>query len=232
MFASNTTTSTSTNTSAGMAFSVQTAARLADLSEDRVRYWADHDVLRPSLADRPDVPFGRIYTFRDVVGLRTLKLLRDTHHFSLQALRQIGAQLARHYDAPWSELRFYVVGDRLAFSAGERDQLLAARPLGQALLKEVTCDITRVAAEVESATRRLRERQTDDHGQIAQHRSVLQNQPVVQGTRIPTATIWNYHVAGFSDDDILRQYPTLTPDDIQAAIEHESEQQRPGRAAS
>jgi hypothetical protein len=89
-------TRTSTHTSAGMAFSVQTAARLAGLSEDRVRYGADHDVLRPSLADRPDVPFGRIYAFRDVVGLRTLKLLRDTYHFSLQELRQIGAQLARH----------------------------------------------------------------------------------------------------------------------------------------
>jgi uncharacterized protein (DUF433 family) len=201
-----------------MAFSTASAARLTGLSEDRVRYWAETGVLSPSLSNEPDIPFGRVYAFRDLVGLRTLALLRDCHQFSLQQLRQIGRQLAEQYQEPWSTLRFYVAGDRLLFSDAERDALVATEPPGQTLFQEIALDLDAVATDLSAATRRVRERRSEDRGQVTQQRNVVQNQPVVKGTRIPVGTIQGFYRAGFSAEDILREFPALSRDDVEAAL--------------
>ena len=43
-------------------------------------------------------------------------------------------------------------------------------------------------------------------------------QPVVEGTRIPVATIARAHRAGMDFDEILVQYPGLTPEKLHAAL--------------
>ena len=73
---------------------------------------------------------------------------------------------------------------------------------------------------------RLRERSPGEIGQIVRHRHVSHNAPVLAGTRIRTEAIWNFHSAGYSDADILREYPRLDPDDIQQAICFERERRR------
>jgi len=40
----------------------------------------------------------------------------------------------------------------------------------------------------------------------------------VKGTRIPASVILNNLAAGISQEEILRQYPTLMPEDVQAAL--------------
>jgi uncharacterized protein (DUF433 family) len=40
----------------------------------------------------------------------------------------------------------------------------------------------------------------------------------VKGTRIPASVILDNLAAGISEKEILRQYPTLTPEDVQAAL--------------
>jgi uncharacterized protein (DUF433 family) len=76
-----------------------------------------------------------------------------------------------------------------------------------------------------SAADRLRERQRDQIGRIVRNRYVVHNAWVVAGTRIPTTGIWNYHVAGYSATDIIREYPRLTKADVRAAIAFEKRRQ-------
>ena len=72
------------------------------------------------------------------------------------------------------------------------------------------------------AAKQLRKRRKEDIGKIKRHRYVAHNADVLAGTRIPTAAVWDFHVAGYSADAIIEQYPTLTAADVEAAIEHET----------
>lgn len=44
---------------------------------------------------------------------------------------------------------------------------------------------------------------------------------MLDGTRIPTSAIWNLHEAGYSDDQIIYEYPRLSQADIAAALAFE-----------
>ena len=59
------------------AFSADHAVRLTGLSMRQLRYWDDTGFFRHRYAseDRRS-PYGRVYSFRDIVGLRTLSVLR------------------------------------------------------------------------------------------------------------------------------------------------------------
>jgi len=64
-------------------------------------------------------------------------------------------------------------------------------------------------------------RQESDRGRVAKTRNVMANKPVIAGTRIRTEAIWNFHQEGYSVKEILDQYPSLTEDDVRAAVEFE-----------
>ena len=82
-------------------------------------------------------------------------------------------------------------------------------------------EIRPIVEETRLAVARLRQRQPEDVGRVMQRHDVLGNTPVLAGTRIPTAAVWNFHVAGYDTSAILGEYPTLTPADVQAAIAYE-----------
>ena len=54
------------------------------------------------------------------------------------------------------------------------------------------------------------------------NREVLSGKPVIKGTRIPVYLILELLAAGMSVDDVLEEYPELTQEDIQAALEYAS----------
>ena len=51
---------------------------------------------------------------------------------------------------------------------------------------------------------------------------VLSGKPVIKGTRIPVYLILELLAAGMSVDDVLEEYPELTREDVQAALEYAS----------
>src|SRR5690242_11229571 len=90
-----------------LAFTGQQVERLIGLSERMLRYWEKTGVYAASYIDeRPRIPYRRVYTFRDVVSLRTLALLRKHHRIKLNDLRRSGAFLRETYPDrcdPWAE---------------------------------------------------------------------------------------------------------------------------------
>lgn len=75
--------------------------------------------------------------------------------------------------------------------------------------------------EVSRAVEGWSQRDPRDIGRIERNRYVQHNAWVVAGTRIPTSTIWAFHVDGYSDVEIEAEFPRLTPLDIAQAIAHE-----------
>jgi uncharacterized protein (DUF433 family) len=208
--------------SALLAFTVEHAARVTKVSERRIRYWDKTGVLSPSLArdTKRRLPYSRIYSFRDLVGLRTLGELRDQHHFSLQELRSVGEWLNDHYEQPWSTLRFYVLGHQIIFRDPDSEQFVASDPRGQAAIPFY---LERIAVQTEAEARKLLDRGPEQIGEVVRNRYVLSNTPVLAGTRIPTSAVWDFYQAGYEPEAIIREYPRLTPLDIDRAIAFEQE---------
>ena len=200
------------------AFTAEHVCRLTGLSARQLRYWDNTAFFSPTYIDGyHGRPFGRIYSFRDVVGLRTIALLRK--RAPLQELRRVGAWLKERYDAPWASLRFALKGRKVVFFEPGQDVVaVEPRGAGQSLLH---IELEPIANEMREQAQRLRERAPEQIGKISRNRYVVRNQPVIAGTRIPTRGIWNYHEAGFSPAEIIREYPRLTEADVRAAIEFE-----------
>ncbi len=51
---------------------------------------------------------------------------------------------------------------------------------------------------------------------------ILGGKPIIKGTRISVEFILELYASGANRDDILRSYPHLTEDDIQAALMYAS----------
>jgi len=202
-----------------IAFTSDHVARLTGLSRRQVRYWDDTGFFEPTLlADHSRKAFGRVYSFRDVVGLRTIGVLRNEHHVPLQELRRVGDWLQREHETPWASLRFGLVGRKVHFNDPKSGQFTEASGRGQRVLP---IEIQEIATQMHLAADKLRQRQPAQLGQITRNRYVVHNEPVVSGTRIPTRAVWNFHSAGYSAAAIIREYPRLTKRDIVAAVDFE-----------
>ena len=52
---------------------------------------------------------------------------------------------------------------------------------------------------------------------VVRRRGVHGSSPIFEGTRIPVATVQHYLQEGFEAAEIIEEYPSLTPADIEAA---------------
>jgi len=84
-------------TSVISAFSADQVVRLTGLTMRQLAYWDDLGFFQPQYAaeDRRS-PYSRIYSFKDVVGLRTLSVLKNTYRCSLPHLQQVARKLAAY----------------------------------------------------------------------------------------------------------------------------------------
>jgi uncharacterized protein (DUF433 family) len=158
-----------------------------------------------------------------VVGLRTLALLRAKYGISLDEIRAVGAYLRGHASTLWSSVRFWVVNGHVAFSDPVSRQAVAGEA-GQLVIDEIFLEP--IAKQVEHESRAVRERSAESVGRVVRSRSVMSNQWVVAGTRIPTSIVKEYADQGFGADQIIAEYPDLNHDDVQAALAHEAKQRR------
>ena len=56
------------------------------------------------------------------------------------------------------------------------------------------------------------------HNHIHSDPKILQGKPVVKGTRLPVDFILNLFTAGWTEKQVLENYPSLTRDDIKAVF--------------
>jgi uncharacterized protein (DUF433 family) len=199
-------------------YSAAQTCRLAKISEGRLSYWYRTKVFRPQTNSRNFGPFRRVYSFRDVVGLRTITILRDVHHVHLDDIREIERRLKGTPDAEWSKLVFYIGQDkRVYFEEPTTKTTVAISPLGQTSLFEVRLVILQVERQLVLMNRRTKAQV----GKVTNSRFVLHNASIIAGTRIPTNAVYDLYQAGFSIPQIIAEYPRLTAKDITAAIQFE-----------
>jgi uncharacterized protein (DUF433 family) len=209
-----------------LGFTIEQTARVTGLSERQLRYWDKTEFFPPGLMGGERHTGVRLYTFRDLVGLRALADLRKAHGISLQELRKTALGLAERHETPWASLTLYVAGMRVFFDDPESGAVLAGRPGAQSTMR---FELKRIASDTQAAVDRMRSRGLEEIGKVKQKRSVAHNAPVVAGTRVPTSAIWDLRQGGFSDQAIIKEYPNLTVSDVRAALTFERKR-RPKKA--
>lgn len=192
------------------AFSVEHAARVTGLSKDRLARWDREKFFSPEYADEEDRgnPYSRVYSFIDLVGLRTLAILADKHHISLGELRETYPELAKSVEYPWADKPLAVWKRKVVWDI---DSLPRDRH-GQIVGRHI--QLSSVASEVAQRAEELRNRHRDQIGATERHKFIAHNALVVSGTRIPVTAVESFVRAGHSDEAILSEYPTLAKFDI------------------
>lgn len=201
------------------AFSIQQAARLSKLSVQRLVSWDRSGFFVPSYAaENRRLPFSRIYSFEDVVDLRTLAILRDVHNVQVDELRKAAVRLKADGGRPWTERKLYVFRGKVAFDDPENGQ---PRNVVDGQYIEACIELECVAEDMAREAEALKGRPQDTIGQVSRNRFIAGNQWVIAGTRIPVSAVVEFADAGYDVQQIIREYPDLTESYIAAALDHE-----------
>jgi len=209
------------------AFTEEQVERLTGVPVSTLRYWDRTNFFTPSFADENRrAPFSRIYSFKDVLALRTINVLRNEHDIRLQYLRRAAKKLPHLAGDVWTGTTFYVL------KGGKR---VVIHEPGTDLPKEVVSGnyvldlpLVKIITGAQRDLKKLPGREPDKVGQVSRSRFVNHNAWVVAGTRIPTAAIRRFKEAGYSVRQIIEEYPDLTSRDVEAALAHE---EKLGKAA-
>jgi DNA-binding transcriptional MerR regulator len=196
-----------------LAFSDKRAAQLAGISMKQLRHWEKTELVVPSvrqqISSRNTV---RLYSFRDLLELLVVAELRHRPGISLQHIRRLVAHLrGRAFEAPLSELKFATHGSDIYINYP--DGTWSGDPYPDQLIYRQAIALDEVAAKIDRATGR----DPATAGKVTSRRGVHRSQPVFAGTRIPVATVQRYLEAGYDTAAILREYPSLTSADVEAA---------------
>ena len=200
------------------AFSEEQVERMVGLTKGRLRYWARTGFFRPSFVEEESrLPYSRFYSFKDIVALRTLEMLRVRNGVPLQQLRKVASHLSQLGDDLWTKAKLFVSDRKVAFVSPEtgRPQEIVS---GQYLLE---IHLSKVIRDTEDIVAQFRLRPQGSVGHLSKRRGVLRNALVVAGTRIPVAAIVRLAEDGFSMDRILTEYPDVRAEDVEAALKHE-----------
>jgi uncharacterized protein (DUF433 family) len=196
-------------------FGADHVQRLTGLSAFQLREWDKAGFFAPQHAyENRRVAAGRVYSFQDVVGLRTLSVLSKKHRIRLPELKRTAARLAKWSATPWSSLTLYVLNKEVHFHHPETGQIEGAIS-GQIA---VPIPLEDVMMDMRSEAGRLAERPKSSIGQLDRKKSRMHNVWCVAGTRIPVTAIYSFTDAGYKPKQIVEQYPDLTMHDVKAAL--------------
>ena len=68
--------------------------------------------------------------------------------------------------------------------------------------------------------------------QILADPSIHHGEPCIRGTRVPVATVLGSLADGMSAEEVLQEYPQLSPEDVRAALEEERKTRSSGEVCS
>jgi uncharacterized protein (DUF433 family) len=207
-----------TNSNVIGAFSEEQARLLSGVSIGQLRRWDSDGFFEPSFGSSRSIPFGRIYSFRDIVSLRILNDLRNNKKIPLKHLKEVARKLSHFVDAKWTASTLYVLGKRVVFHdprSDKKQEVVSGQQVLDIPLRVVIQSTHNAVAELNKR---------DNHiGEITHSRFVSQNEPVIKGTRILVSSIKDFANAGYSVASIVKEFPSLTRLDVEAALAHDQQ---------
>lgn len=192
--------------------------RATGITKGQLRAWDRRGFFKPKYAyDDRRAAYSRIYSFKDVVGLKTIATLRAKYKIGFKKLGEVAERLKGKGFDHWADTTLYVIKKNVHFKDPTTGNVESLHD-GQLAMLEIIDVINDVTEKVTQ----LKNRSIEKVGKVERSKFVSRNSWVVSGTRIPTATIRRYSDAGYSLEEIREEYPALSHDDILAALKHEN----------
>jgi DNA-binding transcriptional MerR regulator len=200
------------------AFTEDQVERLTGCTIHQLRYWDSTKFYSPEFADpNRRNSYSRVYSFRDLLSLQILGALKNDLNISLQHLRDVKEKLSHLGEEKWSRTKLYVVKKEVVFHDEDADERRGVIS-GQIVLPPIALEVVR--SGMESRVAEMRQRDVTKVGKIERSRNISHNAWVIGGTRVPVAAIQSFEKAGYSIEKILQEYPSITKDDVLAALAH------------
>lgn len=195
------------------AFSEEQASAISGLSIYQLRDWSKAGLIRPHFGtEQKRVPYGRIYSFRDLVSLQVLDDLRNQKKIPLSHLRKVSEKLNHMGDQKWIGVTLYVLGKSVVFdnpSTKQREEIVSGQRVLDIPLRIVARNTRQKIEELNDRSSKI--------GSAEKRRFVSGNRRVFAGTRIPISGVIDFLRAGFDHPAILREFPDLSEGDIALA---------------
>ena len=199
-------------------FTKKQASKLTGLSFYKLKAWWKKGVYEPTVCFDDQLANTTYYSFKDIVGLKVLRKLRETEGVSLVELRKSFEGFREVEEEGWSSSRIYVANGQVHIDRGIAGKVETPKD-GQSAPIELAKIITSIREDVE---RNETGRNPEQFGKIIQSRSIMRNRPVFKGTRITVSTIMDYLDEDYSTGAILEIFPVLNKADIEAARRYAS----------
>jgi uncharacterized protein (DUF433 family) len=202
------------------AFTEDQVARMTGLSVSRLRGWARTGFFKPGLAaGEGGGSVARFYTFKDVVALRVLEMLRERAGVPTRQLREVAVKLSHLRDDLWTRTTLHATSKRVHVATPETTPVELALNGQPPLEVPLNAVIETTRADVLA----LNQRRPGTEGRVARAKSIARNAWVVDGTRVPVAAVQRLHADGYDVARIIAEYPDLTAADVEAALRHGGE---------
>ena len=193
-----------------VALPAEAAARLAGVSRRQLDRWAAQGIVRPTVTTAVSPKRTvRLYGFHDLMALLIAAELRE--QVSLRHIREVVTHLReRDYPRPLNELHFAVKGKQIYFRLPDGTWEGGKEP--RQIVFHQTIDLKPLRARIKATTTRA----PALAGQVESRRGRLGSKPVFAGTRIPVETVRGYLANGFTPQDVVKAFPSLTLEDVAA----------------
>jgi len=141
-----------------MYYNTKTVSRIIGVTARQLGHWDKTGLVKPSIAQAEGKGTRRLYSFLDIVQIRTAKALRDVG-VSLQKIRRCVAFLRKHapeIEHPLAELKLLTDGQHIFVLTANKDVIMDTLNAGQFVLSIAIGQIVNnLKAEIVQLTQRF-----------------------------------------------------------------------------
>jgi DNA-binding transcriptional MerR regulator len=140
------------------AFSADQAAELTGLTKRQLAYWDSTGFFTPRHAsENRRSPFSRIYSFSDIVGLRTISLLKNGHGVTMRQMKDTAAKLSKYTKRQWSQVKLAVWNREVTWIEPD-----TGKPAGVLSGQYILFELIHVIDEMRREAEKLRTRESGE----------------------------------------------------------------------
>ena len=200
-------------------YSIAQISRLASIPRTTLYEWQRRGIISPSMQIRETGETG--YTYADLTIIKILRALREDK-LDLDTAAMALDHLFERLGPPskgWADASVYIVGNKIYAEQPDGWDVTVATRLGQTVETRLFGDLFERLRDREEPGEILVPEQYVEYVEI--NPKVMGGQPVVRGTRMPTAVLALLRAKGRTVEYIASLYPWLKKKAIEMAIQYE-----------
>jgi uncharacterized protein (DUF433 family)/DNA-binding transcriptional MerR regulator len=203
-------------------YTIPDVSRLAQIPQRTLYQWQQRGIIAPALSVEEGSRTVHGYTYAQLTIIRIIRAVR-TRRLDFKAAGTALMHLYDRFGSPdegWADQQVYIVGSTIYADRPDDWEVTSATAGGQRVEQRLFGDFFEELRGLEEGESILIPAEYREHVDI--NPDVMDGEPVLKGTRIPTRMVAALSGAGRSVSDIARMYGGMTKRTVEKAIAYES----------